>query len=69
MKVLSDFHARGKFEKSLNASLISLISKIPGAIDLKDFCPISLVGGIYKIIVKNLANRLRLVMEKIISKS
>jgi hypothetical protein len=69
MKVFSDFHARGKFEKSLNASFITLIPKIPGAIDLKDFHPISLVGGIYKIIAKILANRLRMVMEKIISKS
>jgi hypothetical protein len=69
MKVFSDFHARGKFEKSLNASFISLIPKIPCVIDLKDFRPISLVGGIYKIITKILANRLRMLMEKIISKS
>jgi len=69
MKVFSDFHARGKFEKSLNASFISLILKIPSAIDLKNFRPISLVGGIYKIIAKTLANMLRMVMEKIISKS
>jgi hypothetical protein len=69
MKVFSDFHAIGKFEKSLIASFIILILKLHGAIDLKDFWPISLVGGIYKIIVKILANRLRMVMEKIISKS
>ncbi|KAG2684915.1 hypothetical protein I3760_10G097900 [Carya illinoinensis] len=36
---------------------------------LKDFRPISLVGGIYKIIPKVLANHMSLVMEKIISKS
>jgi hypothetical protein len=69
MKVFSDFHARGKFEKSLNALFILLSSKILGAIDLKDLCPISLVGGIYKIIAMILANRLRMVMEKIIFKS
>jgi len=69
MKVFSDFRTRGKFEKSVNASFISLISKIPGATNLKDFHPISLVGGIYKIIAQALANRLRMVMEKIISKS
>jgi hypothetical protein len=57
------------FEKSLNVSFIALIPKIPGAISLKDFRPISLVGGIYKIIAKVLANRLKTVLEKVISKS
>ena len=67
MAVFTDFHARGKFEKSLNSTFISLIPKVPGATDLGDFRPISLVGGIYKIISKVLANRLRLVMSRIIS--
>jgi hypothetical protein len=59
MKVFSTFHAGGMFEQSLNL----------GAIDLKDFHPISLVGGIYKIIAKVLANRSKVVLDKIISKS
>jgi len=69
MKVFDEFHARGLFEKSLNASFISLILKVPGANSIKDFRPISLVGGIYKIIAKVLANRLKSVLEKVISKS
>jgi hypothetical protein len=69
MEVLRDFHDGGCFEKSLNASFILLIPKIPDAIALKDFRPISLVGGIYKIIAKVLANRLKTVLEKVISKS
>jgi hypothetical protein len=68
MKVFCEFHAGGLFE-SLNASFITLIPKIPGALDLKDFRPISLVGAIYKIIAKVLANRLKKVMEKVFSKS
>ena len=68
MKVFRDFHARGMFEKSLNASFILLIPKIPDVIDLKDFRLISLVGGIHKIIAKVLANRLKMVLDKIISK-
>jgi hypothetical protein len=67
MAVFEDFHARGRFEKSLNSTFISLIPKVSGALELKDYCPISLVSGIYKIISKVLANRLRLVMNKIIS--
>jgi hypothetical protein len=67
VKVFGAFHAGALFEKSLNASFISLIPKVPGAIDLKDFCMISLVGGIFKIIAKVLANRLKIVLD--ISKS
>jgi hypothetical protein len=69
MKVFDEFHARGLFEKSLNASFISLIQKVPGANSIKDFRPISLVGGFYKIIAEVLANRLKSVLEKVISKS
>jgi hypothetical protein len=67
MAVFEDFHARGRFEKSLNSTFISLIPKVSGASELKDFRPISLVSEIYKIISKVLANRLRLVMNRIIS--
>jgi hypothetical protein len=40
MKVFRDFCARGKFGRSLNATLISKISRV---VDLKDFLSISLV--------------------------
>jgi hypothetical protein len=69
MKVFDEFHARGLLEKSLNASFIYLIPKVSGANSIKDFRPISLVGGIYKIIAKVLANKLKSVLEKVISKS
>ena len=49
--------------------LIALIPKKPGASDLKDFRPISLVCGVYKIIAKVLANWMKKIMAKIISKS
>ena len=55
MGVLHDFHASSKFEKSLNATFIALIPKKFRAIDFKDFRPISLVIGVYKIIAKVLA--------------
>lgn len=54
--------------RSLNATFITLILKITGSIDPNDFRPISLVSGIYKIIDKILANKLKTMLKKIISK-
>ena len=39
-----DFNASGKFKRSLNATFIAPVLKFLGVVDLKDFCPISLVG-------------------------
>ena len=44
-----------------------MIPKIRGAEDLKDFRPISLVSGIYKLIAKVLANRLKKVMNGLVN--
>ena len=54
-----------KFEKSLNATFISLIPKKVDALNIQDFRPISLIGSVYKI----LANRLALVLDGIISEA
>lgn len=69
LAVFKEFHSKQKFEKSFNATLVSLISKKTGVVDIKDFCPISLVGGVYKIISKVLVERLKSVLGKIISNS
>jgi hypothetical protein len=68
MAVFSDFHERGKFVKCINSTFIALIPKVHGAKEIKEFRPISLVTGIYKIISKVLANRMRKVMDRVISK-
>jgi hypothetical protein len=64
---IREFHGRGSFEKSISATFISPSPKKVGAVDIKDFCPISLVSGIYKIIPKVLKNKLKQALEKIIS--
>ena len=69
MEVLANFHSQVVFEKSLNATFIALIPKKVDAVNVRDFRPISLVGSIYKIISKLLANRLRRVIFGIISES
>ena len=45
------------------------IPKKGGVEDLKDFRPISLVGSLYKWLAKVLANRLKRVLPKVISKA
>ena len=55
--------------RSLNATFLSLIPKKVNAVEVKDFRPISLVGSIYKILAKVLANRLSVVLATVISPS
>ena len=65
--MLSEFHQRGKLNRETNATFLCLIPKVPNPIiDLKDFRPISLVGCIYKLLSKILANKLQKVLPHII---
>ncbi|RVW85403.1 Polyadenylate-binding protein RBP47B' [Vitis vinifera] len=59
----------GRSERSLNSTFIVLIPKKGCTDDLKDFRPISLVGSLYKILAKVLANRLKRVVGNVISNS
>jgi len=59
MAMFSEFHNRSQFEKSFNATFVSLIPKKIEAVDVNDFKRISLVGGVYKLISKVLANRFK----------
>jgi uncharacterized radical SAM superfamily Fe-S cluster-containing enzyme len=60
-------HNRRQFEKSFNAIFVFLIPKKADVVNVKDFKPISLVGGV--LISKVLANRFKSVFAKIISSS
>ena len=67
MDLFKDFHERGKFGRSRNSTFLVLIPKKGGVEDLKDFRPISLVGSVYKLIAKVLANRLKKVMHGLVN--
>ena len=69
MEVFQNFHSQAVFEKSLNASFLALIPQKVVAMEVKDFRLISLVGGIYKIISRVLANWFRRVAYGLISNS
>ena len=45
LAVFEEFYQHSKFEKSLNATFIALISKKNDASNIRDFKPISLVGS------------------------
>ncbi|GKB82288.1 RNA-directed DNA polymerase, eukaryota [Tanacetum coccineum] len=59
---VSYFFHHGSFPKRGNASFIALIPNTQDAKMVKDFRPISLIGSLYKIIAKILANRLLVVL-------
>jgi hypothetical protein len=55
--------------KSLNDTFITLIPKKLGQLKARDFRPISLIGSIYKVLAKVLANRLQPIVGNLISNS
>ncbi|RVW77015.1 putative ribonuclease H protein [Vitis vinifera] len=61
------FYDQNSFIKSLNHTFLVLIPKKGGAEDLGDYRPISLLGGLYKLLAKVLANRLKKIIDKVIS--
>jgi hypothetical protein len=69
MRFINEFHRNGKLTKGINSTFIALIPKVDSPQRLTDFRPISLVGSLYKILAKVLANRLRMVIGSVISES
>lgn len=49
--VFSEFDWRSEFHKIMDVTLISLVPKVEGAMELAKFRPISLVGSLYKIML------------------
>ena len=69
IRFFKDFYDNSRFVKNLNTTFLVLIPKKQSVEDFKDLRPISLVGGLYKILSKVLSNRIKRVMDKVISKS
>lgn len=59
LRFVSEFHRNGRLSKGINSIFIALIPKIDNPQRLNDFRPIALVGYLYKILAKVLANRLK----------
>ncbi|RVW64393.1 LINE-1 retrotransposable element ORF2 protein [Vitis vinifera] len=67
LELFKEFYDQRSFAKSLNTTFLVLIPKKGGDEDLGDFRPISLLGGLYKLLAKVLAIRLKKVLGKVVS--
>ncbi|RVW40043.1 Transposon TX1 uncharacterized 149 kDa protein [Vitis vinifera] len=67
LDMFKEFHEQNSFIKSLNHTFLVLLPKKGGAEDMGDYRPISLLGGLYKLLTKVLANRLKKVIGNVVS--
>lgn len=68
-RMVLEFHSSEKLARGSNTSFVVLIPKMENPVGLNDYRPISLVGCIYKVLAKLLAERMSKVMNSIISGS
>ncbi|KAJ9535890.1 LOW QUALITY PROTEIN: hypothetical protein OSB04_un000946 [Centaurea solstitialis] len=61
------FEHGGELTSGSNSSFVCLIPKIVSPVSLVDYRPISLIGCLYKVISKVLANRLKTVISSVVS--
>ena len=64
-----EVYEHGTFAYSLNATFVAFIPKKRNALNIRDFRLIGLVGSVYKILAKVLANRLKKVLDGLVSES
>ena len=67
LDMFKEVHEQSSFVRSLNNMFLVLLSKKKGAEDLGDYRPIGLLRGLYKLLAKVLANRLKKVIGKVVS--
>lgn len=64
------FHSNGEIPQGSNSSFIALIALIPNKknlVDVGDFRPISLINSSFKLLLKVLANRLKIRLDKLVA--
>ncbi|GKU98648.1 hypothetical protein SLEP1_g11622 [Rubroshorea leprosula] len=66
IRFLHEFHKNGKLVRGLNTSFIVLVPKVDSPQKIEEYRPISLIGVMYKILAKLLANRLKVVLDEIV---
>ena len=69
MEAVVLFQESGCMPKGCNASFVALVPKVRDPSTLEQYRPISLVGAMYKIILKVLADRIKKVLSSIIDES
>lgn len=67
MEVFHEFYRRCYYDWRLNTTFVTLITKLEGEKEILDHRPISLLYGVYKILGKVLAGRLKTVLNALIS--
>ena len=67
--MLHEFHATGNINKGCNSSFITLVPKTGDPLTLHDYRPINLIGCLYKVIAKVLANRLKKVIGSVVGEA
>jgi hypothetical protein len=68
VRILFDqFHANANLPKSFSSYFVTLIPKVNSPLALNEFRPISLLGGLYKLVAKVLAKRFAKVMDSLVS--
>ncbi|GAU33092.1 hypothetical protein TSUD_259430 [Trifolium subterraneum] len=68
LRIMFDqFHDNSCFPKSFLSYFVTLVPKVSSPCSISDFRPISLLGCLYKLIAKVLANRLAKVIDLVIS--
>ncbi|CAN1193130.1 LINE-1 retrotransposable element ORF2 protein [Linum perenne] len=66
---VQEFFCSGTMPPQVNSTNITLVPKVHNAVEMKNFRPISCCNIIYKCITKIMANRLSIILPKIISSS
>lgn len=67
MRAVQDFFKEGRLLREVNHTFVTLIPKIEGAKELRDFRPISCCNLIYKLITKIMCQRMESIMAELIS--